>query len=194
MALWWFSEGMHRQVVLAVPADEHGCESLAVNHDGTLLAVGRSNGMVGLWDVVAGRAVGHYLHDLLGRPVRAVAFAADGLLLATGGDDKHVKIRNLRTGKVRWRREHPAEVLAVAFDHSGSLVATACADGVLRVWSPAGRVESQVDGGCSARTRSVSFTEDGFFTAADVEATATPDGSLVVLVADGEIRVLRPAA
>ena len=181
---------MHRRLVLAVTPDEYSCVSLALSQDGTLLAVGKSNGMVAIWDVPAGQAIKHFLHDLLGGPVRAVAFSADSGLLATAGADRHLKVRDLRTGKVLLRREHPGEVVAVAFDPSGSLIATACADGVLRVWSRAGRVESQTDGGCSGATRAVAFTADGGVTTAETTVVQTPDGGLVATITAGEIRVL----
>ena len=180
--------------MLAVTTDEYRCVSLALNSDGTLLAVGKSNGMVGIWDVRAGEAIKHFLHDLLGGPVRAVAFSADDRLLATAGADRHLKVRDLRTGKVILRREHPGEVVAVAFDPDGALIATACTDGVLRVWSRAGRIESQVDSGCSAATRSVAFTSGGAVVAGAAVAAATPDGSLVATSTGHEITVLRPAA
>jgi hypothetical protein len=64
---------------------------------------------------------------------------------------------------------------------------------VLRVWSRAGRIESQVDGGCSASTRSVAFAPGGDVVAgADADAM-TPDGSLVATTTGTEIQVLRPA-
>jgi WD40 repeat protein len=185
---------MHRRVVLAVTTGEYRCASLAFNADGTLLAVGKSNGMVGIWDVRAGEAIQHYLHDLLGGPVHAVAFSADGRLLATGGADRHLKVRELGTGKVILRREHPGELVAVGFDPTGARIATACTDGVLRVWSRAGRIESQVDGGCSASTRSVTFARDGAVVAGAAVEAATPDGSLVATTTGDEIRVLRPVA
>lgn len=181
---------MHRRPVLTVTTDEYRCTSLALNRDGSLLAVGKSNGMVGIWDVPAGESIKHFLHDLLGGPVRAVAFSADGLLLATAGADRHLKVRNLRTGKVLLRREHPGEVLAVAFDPSGALIATACTDGVLRVWSRAGRVESQTDGGCTGTTRAVAFTADGGVTTAEIATVETADGDLIATVTEGEVRVL----
>ena len=179
--------------MLAVTTDEYHCVSLALNSDGTLLAVGKSNGMVGIWDVRTGEAIKHFLHDLLGGPVRAVAFSADGRLLGTAGADRHLKVRNLRTGKVILRREHPGEVVAVGFDPDGALIATACTDGALRVWSRAGRVESQVEGGCSAATRSVAFTSAGAVEAGPAADAATPDGSLVATTTGNEIKVLRPA-
>ena len=103
---------MQRRLVLAVTVDEYRCVSLAFNTDGTLLAVGKSNGMVGIWDVRTGEAIRHFLHDLLGGPVHAVAFSADGRLLATAGADRHLKVRDLGTGKVILRREHPGSLVA----------------------------------------------------------------------------------
>jgi WD40 repeat protein len=180
---------MDRLVVLAVPTGEYRCESLAFSPDGTLLAVGKSNGMVGIWDVDAGEATTHFLHDLLGGPVLAVAFSPDGRLLATGGADRH-----LRTGKVVLRRVHPGPVTAVAFDTESQLIATACTDGVLRTWSRAGRIESQQDGACTVSTRTIRFTAGAPPVAGPAAEVTTPDGRLLATDLGDEIRVSRPAA
>lgn len=185
---------MDRRVVLAVATGEYRCVSLALSPDGALLAVGKSNGMVGLWDIATGEATRHFLHDLLGGPVQAVAFSPDGRLLASGGADRHLKIRDLRTGKVLWRREHPGPVTATGFDPESALIATACTDGVLRVWSRAGRVESQLTGACTEVTRTIRFTAGSTPVAGPAADVTTPDGRLVATDLGDEIRVSRPAA
>ena len=176
-----------RRLVLTVTTDEYRCTSLAFSHDGTLLAIGKSNGLVGVWDLNAGRATKHFLHDLLGDPVTAVAFSLDDGLLATGGADGHFKIRDMRTTKLVLRRQHPAPIRAIAFDHAGELVATACDDGVLRVWTRRGRIRSQIEGGCTAATRQITFASDGGVFTSDEPAT----GALSAEQTRGELRVYR---
>jgi len=95
-------------LMFATGLDEHPCASLAFSADGTMLAAGRTNGMVSIWQVETGRPLRHVLHDLLGHPVCAVAFSADGTLLAAGGGG-HLALRDLRTGRTVWKRQHPAE-------------------------------------------------------------------------------------
>jgi WD40 repeat protein len=173
--------------ILTITADEYRCESVAFSPDGTLLAVGKSNGMVGIWDIPAGEPIKHFLHDLMGGPVTAVTFSPDGGLLATAGRDGQLKLRNLRTGKLILRRQHPGPLQAVAFDQAAGLVATACADGAIRVWTKGGRLKSEHNAACTPSTRTIVFTESGPIPAGDeaeaqtrFSAVFTPDGSLQI--------------
>jgi hypothetical protein len=177
-----------RGPVLTIAADDYRCECAAFSPDGALLAVGKSNGMVGIWDVPAGEPIKHFLHDLLGGPVTAVAFSADGWLLASAGRDGQLKVRNLRTGKLILRRQHPGPLRAVAFDPSADLVATACADGAVRVWTSGGRLVAEQAGACTPATRAVAFTDAGPAAVEEApragrySAVITPDGSLQIRV------------
>ena len=146
------------QLLLAVPADEHPPVCLAF---GPYLAVGQSNGVIVLWDLTTRRPVRHFVHDLLGRPVRAAAFSADGAYLATAGDDGMVKLRDLHTGKVLVKRLHPGQVRAVAFDPEANRLATVCTDGTLRVWNRRGTLVAQMPGACTAATSGVAFSREG---------------------------------
>jgi hypothetical protein len=177
-----------RRLAFAVPMVEYRCAGLAFSHDGTLLAAGTSHGMVMIWNVPDGAPDRQYMHDLCGGPVPAVAFSPDDLYLATGGHDGQLKLREVRTGRVLLKRAHPAPLSAVCFDSTGSLVATACADGAVRVWSRRGDIRNQIDGVCTAATGRLTFAPDGTvavggkarveaFTAdGRLQATATADG------------------
>ena len=160
-------------LILAVGLDEYRCASLAFSPDGALLAAGRSNGMTAIWHVQTGRLVRNVLHDLLGRPVCAVAFSPDGTHLATAGGG-HVALRDLRTGRLVWKRQHPAELTAVTVGPDG--VTTACADGALRTWTLHGRL-----------TGSARRAEAGGGGA--VVRAETADGRLVATVEGDELRV-----
>jgi WD40 repeat protein len=175
--------------VFAVTLDEYRCESLAFSPDATLVAFGCSNGMVGLWRVGSDRPR-HFLHDRLGASVRAVAFSPDGTLLAAAGG-RHLKVRDVRTGKVILKREHPADLTAVAIDDTSALIATACADGVLRVWSRRGALTAQTPGACTDATRRLIFGADGPMATLDAGAieTRSADGRLVATVTAASLTV-----
>ncbi|WP_437605375.1 WD40 repeat domain-containing protein [Sorangium sp. So ce834] len=68
--------------------------------------------------------------------VNAVAFSADGGLLASGGADHAVKIWSTRTGALlRDLIGHTASVVAVAFPPGLDRVVSAGADGTVRIWN-----------------------------------------------------------
>jgi WD40 repeat protein len=158
--------------VFAVTLEEYRCVSLAFSPDATLLAIGGSNGLVGLWRVDTGRPLRHFVHDLLGSPVRAVAFAPDGSLLAAAGGE-HLKVRDLRTGRLILKRQHPADLTAVAIDGTSTRIATACADGTVRIWSRRGVLTSQEPNACTAETSRLSFDGDRPVPAAESSAPIT---------------------
>ena len=76
--------------------------------------------------------------------VRAVAFSADGSLLASTSDDRTVRLWNPSTGQeVQKLAGHTDWVRAVAFSADGSLLASASADQTVRLWNPSTGQEVQ---------------------------------------------------
>ena len=174
--------------LLIVDTGEHRAHCVAFSADGRRLAVGLSNGLVLVRRLDTGRPERQLLHDLLGRPVHAVAFCAGAPLLATAGADGQMKLCDLRTGKVLLKRQHPGAVRAVGLDAAGGRVATACADGVVRVWSRGGRLLSQRAAAGTATPRGLRFGPDGVATVVD---TAEP-APFTVEITDSQVR-LRPS-
>ena len=134
-----------------------GVLAVAFAPDGRLLATAGDDRTVRLWDPATGNQVRELnsegagwrllrrLRHLTGRsltdpPIRvwAVAFAPDGRLLATAGDDRTVRLWDPATGnQVRELTGHTLWVPAVAFAPDGRLLATAGGDGTVRLWDPA---------------------------------------------------------
>jgi WD40 repeat protein len=76
--------------------------------------------------------------------VRAVGIAPDGTWLATGSDDRTVRLWDAATGARRAiLTGHTGSVNAVAIAPDSTWLATACTDGMLRIWNVA-------DGTCVA--------------------------------------------
>ena len=75
----------------------------------------------------------------------AVAYAPDSATLATGGDDRTVRVWDARSGDhVRTLTGHTSGVLAVAYAPDSATLATGSDDGTVRVWNP--RTGRQVAG------------------------------------------------
>ncbi len=71
-------------------------------------------------------------------PVWSAAFAPDGRVLATGGDDSAIRLWDLATGRQTASLSgHGSQVFAVAFTHSGKFLVSGGGDGTLRLWNVA---------------------------------------------------------
>jgi WD40 repeat protein len=68
--------------------------------------------------------------------VRSVAFSPDGTRLASGGNDRMVKIWDAQTGQeMLTLKGHTSAVLKVAFSPDGNLLASASEDGTVKIWN-----------------------------------------------------------
>src|SRR5204863_3039339 len=104
-----------------------------------------------------------------------VAFSADSLLLASGGDDNSIRLWSCESKTlIKTLTGHAAAVEAIAFSPKEDLFASAGADGDIRFWKPEGAAANSVgrianpsyksDGGIktrSPRLKSLAFSADG---------------------------------
>jgi hypothetical protein len=119
-----------------------GYEALAFSADGQLLAAGRRDGVVEVWDVDRGkvrfRLKGHE------GAVGGLAFAPQGNLLATGGADRLVRLWTFRGEKPAAVLEgHARAVRAAAFTADGKSLTTAAAGGEARLWDVRAALEGK---------------------------------------------------
>jgi WD40 repeat protein len=179
-----------------LPGNWEQVSSIALSQDASLLATGSGDvrfargtfkadakalcpGSVRLWDARTGR-----LLRRLGDPneqVLAVTLTSDGRLAASGGVKRDgagiVHLWDSASGKALWSmNDHQAEVLAVATTTDGSTLATASADGEVKVRD--------------IRTGEVLMTVSGH-TRGATSVLFSNDGSLLITGAgDGETRIL----
>src|SRR5262249_26049054 len=89
-------------------------------------------GELKIWDLSTGRVL-----DLRGhtKKVRSLATSPDGRRLATGSDDRTIKLWDTTTGEeVFTLRGHTAGVVCVAFSPDGRRIASGGWDRTVRVW------------------------------------------------------------
>ncbi|KAJ3096102.1 U3 small nucleolar RNA-associated protein 13 [Physocladia obscura] len=113
--------------------------AMAVDATSTLVALGAADGLVAVHQVTVGDAVrAHATHRLVGHrgPVAALAFHRLLLASADAGSSCAVRLWDLGAGGACLcvLESHAAVVRGLAFDHSGSRLASASRDKSINVW------------------------------------------------------------
>lgn len=125
-------------VVMSFKGHQQAIYSVAFSPDNSLVATGSFDHSIKLWDAKTGKEIRTFAgatgHQNL---VLNVAFSPSGESLASGGSDNFAKIWDVPVNAPVKEFVHPAGVNAVAVSVDGKLVAGACKDGSIKLWTSA---------------------------------------------------------
>ena len=135
VSVWDANNGKEVTSFEVTPFTNDRDHSLSFSGDGHLIAVGKIDGSITLFDVKQGKIIGRlYGHTTA---VMSLAFTPDSKTLASAGQDSTVKLWNVATGQTALTVQHLGPATGVAFSNDGCLMATCGADGTARIWRAA---------------------------------------------------------
>jgi WD40 repeat protein len=169
--LWDLNSGQVRQTL---QGHSSGVRAVAFSPDGKILVSGSYDTTVKLWDMRSGR-VERTLNGHLDY-VNALAFSPDGTMVASASDDRAVKLWDARIVQHQTTEGHSAHLLgpvsehqsahlgtvhAVALSPDGTIIASASADHMVKIWDSESGCVKQTLRGHLGGVRAVSFSSDG---------------------------------
>jgi WD40 repeat protein len=166
--LLWKIQGTVEQLTLSGKSDS--VRTVAVSTDGRWLATGSSS--VDIWDTAGGSKTRQF-SDPSG-VLESLALSSDGTVVASGGTDKIVTLREISTGQVlKTFSGHTGEITSLAFSPRNDLLASASNDKTVKVWSLQSKTELHSLSGHTDNVECVAFSPDGRWLASgSVDSTA----------------------
>jgi RNA polymerase sigma factor (sigma-70 family) len=158
----------------------------ALTRDGNLVALGcrHPQADVCVWDVQSSscrqRFSGH------SGSVHAIAFSCDGKLLASGSQDRTVKLWDLATGRLNQTLYgHDLGVMTVAFSPNSKILASGGLDRMIKLWNVKSGNECASLPGHPLPVAALDFSPDG-----RLLASASQDGTIMIWdVSSGRERI-----
>jgi WD40 repeat protein/serine/threonine protein kinase len=162
----------------------HGLRVTSVDVSGSTIASAGTDGVVRLWSIDTGQAIGDALQN--GAPVNRVVFSPNGIFLASASEDGSARVwrvsDRVRVGPIL---RHERGVRDVAFSRDSTVLATAGADGRVKLWR-IGDAEPYAQVAFEGAVARVVFTQDGArFAAAALAVDRQPFAARLWSTRDG---------
>lgn len=148
-------------------------EGLAILSDDARFISTHGDGSARLWDTVERRTT-YTWKGLHKEGIWGMTVSGDDQLLATGGQDKTVKIVEIESKKVRHSLPHPASCNGVAFTRDHRFLLTGCGDAIIRMFDvESGDEVRQLEGHRISTITDLQFSKEG-----NLLASAGGDGTV----------------
>ena len=118
-----------------LPSPNNEVLSVACSPEGNIIAGGKTDNTIQLWDLEEGydRAIKKHILKGHGGGVTSVVFSPDGRMLASGSNDGTIRLWDASDGYHKSTINHDG-VASVVFSPDGRMLASGSSDGTIRLW------------------------------------------------------------
>ena len=134
--------------------------SLCFNHDGSRLVSSHLDGHICFWDIESSELLWTCANQ--SQNVYAIAISFDGVLMASGGENKKVRLCFTGTNEeIHKFIGHGDAIRAIEFNPSASQIASCASDHTIRIWDVVNRCVLMVLEGHSNEMSCLCYSYDG---------------------------------
>lgn len=172
------------ELLYAIPRYPRNYQSFIISDNGEILvrSIKAAKNFVEIW---IGGELEHTLYGHEGE-IRAIALSPDGKTLATGGDDRSIKVWDITSGKLIWNISpllmwgtHKESIIRLAFTPDGKMLISSDGSRTIKLWNWQSRSEPRT---LNLSGYSIAISPDG-----QMLAAGSYKGTIAILTLDGKI-------